>query len=141
MFINGLKKFPSSVELRIFYALFLMERRNNKSKALEHFELAQQYKPALYQQFIIYRYKKDLKKGNKNEGDDIVNAIAFNNHLMACEEMMKFSATLHKEFWIELKEDQPDLGRLMNIGARISVATNSAKENYYKMQKLNPNVP
>lgn len=41
-----------------------------------------------------------------------------------CEEMMKFSANLHKEFWIELKEEQPDLGRLMNIGARISAATN-----------------
>ena len=46
---------------------------------------------------------------------------------------MKFSANLHKEFWIELKEDQPDLGRLMNIGARISRVTNEARENYENM--------
>lgn len=54
---------------------------------------------------------------------------------------MKFSANLHKEFWIELKEDQPDLGRLMNIGARISRVTNEAKENFENMQKINGNMP
>jgi len=52
-----------------------------------------------------------------------VEAIAFKNHLLQCEEMIGLSANLHKEFWIELKEDQPDLGRLMQIGAKISKAT------------------
>jgi hypothetical protein len=41
----------------------------------------------------------------KGEDDDIVNAIAFKNYLTLCEESMKLSANLHKEFWIELKED------------------------------------
>lgn len=31
------------------------------------------------------------------------------------------------------------MGRLMNIGARITKATNSAKENYSKMMKYNVN--
>ncbi|CAD8148889.1 unnamed protein product [Paramecium pentaurelia] len=145
MFVQGLKKFPNSTYLRIFYALFLIERRNNKQKALEQFELAQYTKPALYQEFIIYRYKKDIKSKGMNsqqgEDDDIVNAIAFKNYLSLCEEKMKFSANLHKEFWIELKEDQPDLGRLMNIGARISRVTNEARENYENMQKINSNMP
>lgn len=33
MFRSGLRKFWSSSSLRIFYALFLMERRNNKNDA------------------------------------------------------------------------------------------------------------
>jgi hypothetical protein len=33
MFRIGLRKFGSSASLRIFYALFLMERRNNKNDA------------------------------------------------------------------------------------------------------------
>lgn len=109
MFVNGLKKFPSSVELRIFYALFLYERRNNQTKALEEFQLSSQYKPALYQQFIIFRYTKEIREGKlsnkKNEGDDKLDKIKLDNNLRICEEMIKYSANLHKEFWIELKEE------------------------------------
>ena len=54
---------------------------------------------------------------------------------------MKFSDNLHKEFWAELREDQPDLGKLNIIGSNISKTVNEAKENFYKMQKINPNVP
>jgi len=35
MFKKGLQKFPRSSELRIFYALFLIERKHSKLKALE----------------------------------------------------------------------------------------------------------
>lgn len=39
MFRSGLRKFWSSSSLRIFYALFLMERRNNKNDAYHQFTL------------------------------------------------------------------------------------------------------
>lgn len=55
--------------------------------------------------------------------------------------MMKYSAKFHNDFWTELKEDQPDLGKLMYLGAKISFATTEAKDNYFRMQKINPNVP
>lgn len=33
MFKDGIKKFPKSAELKIFYALFIMERKKNKEAA------------------------------------------------------------------------------------------------------------
>ena len=43
------------------------------------------------------------------------------------------SSNLHKEFWAELKEDRPDLGKLNVIGANISKTVEEAKEQYMKM--------
>lgn len=85
MFKKGLQKFPRSSELRVFYALFLYERQKSNSRALEQFQLVKLGKPALYQQFITYRYMKIIndKIGNTDEekDTDIVNEIAFKNHL------------------------------------------------------------
>lgn len=46
---------------------------------------------------------------------------------------MKFSANLHKEFWAELKEDEPDLGKLNMLGSNISKTVMEAKGQYQKM--------
>lgn len=64
---------------------------------------------------------------------DIVSIIAFDNHISLCEEYMKFSAGLHKEFWAELREDDPDLGKLNVVGANISRTVMEAKDQYQKM--------
>lgn len=37
---------------------------------------------------------------------------------------MKMAALYYKTFWNELKEDQPNLVRLMNIGAMITKVSN-----------------
>lgn len=57
------------------------------------------------------------------------------------EEYMKLSANLHKEFWAELKEEQPELRKLNIIGSRISKAVNEARDNFSKMQKIKSDVP
>jgi hypothetical protein len=133
MYISGLKKFPDSTRLRLSYAFFLLERFKNKNKAYEQLVLAERGKPAFYQQFIIYRYQKIIKENLDEENEnnsDIVSLIAFDNHISLCEEYIKLSANLHKEFWAELKEDRPDLGKLNIIGASISKTVNEAKEQY-----------
>lgn len=80
----------------------------NKNRAYEQLQLAQLGKPSLDEQFIIYRYQKIIKENldESNESNaDIVSVIAFDNHITLCEEFMKISANLHKEFWAELKEE------------------------------------
>ncbi|CAD8156622.1 unnamed protein product [Paramecium pentaurelia] len=142
MFKDGIKKFPKSAELKIFYALFIMERKKNKEGAYKQFELIDdKCKPALYQQFIKYRYMKSIKENKKeNKDDDIVEAIKYNNHQTMCEKSMQQSAKLQKDFWGELKEDQPDLGKLMKLGADITYVTKTARQNYEEMQKISQNV-
>lgn len=57
---------------------------------------------------------------NENSENDIVKLIAFDSHIQQCEEYMKLSAQMHKEFWAELKEESPALSKLNIIGSRIS---------------------
>jgi len=45
MYKIGVKKFPDSTELRINYAIFLLERMNNKKKSIEQLNLADETKP------------------------------------------------------------------------------------------------
>ncbi|EGR33143.1 PAS domain S-box family protein [Ichthyophthirius multifiliis] len=146
MYQNGLKKFPSCTSLRISYAFFLMERMKNKrDKSYQQFKIAETSKPSFDQQFIIYRYKKIMDENldqieNESSENDIVKLIAFDSHLQQCEEYMKISAQMHKEFWAELKEENPALSKLNIIGSRISQTVHEARSHYNDIQKINPRV-
>ncbi|EGR29894.1 PAS domain S-box family protein [Ichthyophthirius multifiliis] len=149
IFQNGLKKFPNCTKLRISYAFFLMERfKNKREKSFQQFKIAEKTKPSFDEQFIIYRYKKILNENldqineNDDEGEnDIVKIIAFDSHIQQCEEYMKLSAQMHKEFWAELKEENPALFKLNIIGSKISQAVHEAKSHYHDMQKINNKIP
>ena len=41
---------------------------------------------------------------------------------------MEKSANLHVEFWSQLKEDSPDLGKLSELGYKISIVNALAEE-------------
>lgn len=56
-YINGLKKFPNSVSLRMNYAFFLLELMKSKTKALEQLEICEKGKTDFDEQFLIFRYK------------------------------------------------------------------------------------
>lgn len=65
--------------------------------------------------------------------------IAFDNSIFLCEEAMLKAASLHKAFWGELKEEQPDLAKLNWVGSKINSYVKEAKNQYNEMQKINPN--
>ena len=72
---------------------------------------------------------------------DLVGMIAYENFLTLCEDYMKQSASLHKDFWMELREEKPDLKKLNNIGTKVNNTIVSTKEYYMKLQKLNGRIP
>lgn len=77
VYLNGIKKFPTSTKLRISYAFFLMERMKRKDLAYAQFELAEKTKPTFDEEFIIYRFKKMYEENqggqeNEDNGDDII---------------------------------------------------------------------
>ena len=73
MYSQGIKKFKKSVKLRIAFAFFLLERLNDKKKALEELSVAINLKPSFDEEFLIYRYKKliqdNLNDHRNTEGD------------------------------------------------------------------------
>lgn len=148
MFDQGVRKFKTSVKLRIAYAFFLIERMNNKKRALEELTIAEKLRPSFEDEFLIYRYKKivDEKLDEAGERDgsrekDIVGIIAFETHLRLCVDFIKRASENQREFWTELLEEKPSLVKLAAIGNDINFATRKAKENWAKLYKLNSSLP
>lgn len=94
LYEQGIKKFKSSVKLRVAYAFFLLERMNDKKRALEELSCAQNLKPSFDEEFLIFRYKKLIEdnlndnlqreQSPENEEVDVVGLIAFETHLKTC---------------------------------------------------------
>ena len=67
---------------------------------------------------------------NKKGGDgmEVVNELSIRNHLRTCRMHIEKSSNLHVEFWSQLKEDSPDLGKLSELGFKISIVNSMAEE-------------
>lgn len=48
---------------------------------------------------------------------------------------------MHMDFWSQLQEDNPDLGKLNMIGAKINFSIQQVEEHWGKMQKMTHNLP
>ena len=147
MYLYGIKKFPNNTSLRISYSFFLLEKMHSKQQALQELSQAEQNKPPFDEQFIIYRYKKIIEDEiaeSQNEGTgglDVVSEIAFQNHLRQCQANIEKSALQHMEFWSQLSEDNPDLGKLNDIGSNINTSVAHVEEHWNKLLKINRNMP
>lgn len=145
---QGIRKFRNSARLRITFAFFLIERLNNKKKALEQLIVAETLNPNFEEEFLIYRYKKIIDEkldeqggGEPGEEVDIVGIIAFETHLRLCVEFIKKASENQRDFWSELLEERPSLVRLSSIGNGINFNIKNAKENWAKLYKLNSSIP
>ncbi|KAL4493019.1 hypothetical protein ABPG72_020798 [Tetrahymena utriculariae] len=147
VYLNGVKKFPASTKLRISYAFFLTERMKRKDLAYEQFDIAGRTKPSFDEEFIIYRFKKMYEENQQNDNDgddgddDIIQQIKFDSALQLCEEYMKRAIIMHKEFWQELKEENPSLAKLNIIGSKISQTVFQVKEQMNTMIKIREDIP
>ena len=145
----GIKKFKRSIQLRISYAFFLLERMDSKKKALYELRYAEDLRPPFDKEFLIYRYKKmiedSLNDNTKINGEeqevDVVGLIAFETHLKMVVYFVKRSAEYHKDFWSELLKERSDLTKLSALGTNINFTIKNAKENWNKLIKINNNIP
>ncbi|KAL4470963.1 hypothetical protein ABPG72_013550 [Tetrahymena utriculariae] len=150
MYYYALQRFPNNTYLRIMYALFLLDKMLSKQQAMQELLNTELEGPAFDEQFIIFRYKRiienELKvstvqstiiQKNKKEGNsEMVNELSIQNHQDACRSSIEKSANLHVEFWSQLSEDQPDLGKLSEIGFKINIINQQADEQWNKLQQI-----
>ncbi|KAL4432303.1 hypothetical protein ABPG74_011062 [Tetrahymena malaccensis] len=150
MYYYGLQKFPNNTRLRILYALYLLDKMLSKQQALQELLNAEIERPAFDESFIIYRYKQIIENslmertgmdGKKGDNFEMVNELSVQNHLKQCRQNVEKSANLHMEFWSQLSEDSPDLGKLSEIGYKINVVNSLASEQWNKLQQTDSNVP
>ena len=136
MYQIGIKKFKASVPLRLAYCVFLIERMKKTKKAEQELARARELNPGFVDQFTIFRLTKLLNDGL--EGVDVVGLIAWENYKNLYNEYIRESANLHREFWLELKEDKPDLLKLNYLGSKVNNAMTYAKDYWARLQKINP---
>lgn len=48
---------------------------------------------------------------------------------------------LHVEFWSQLSEDHPDLGKLSELGFKITLANQSAEDQWNRLDRINTHIP
>jgi len=143
MYDQGIKKFPNANALRISYSFFLLEKMHSKQQALQELTQAEQNRPSVDEQFIIFRYKKlieDEIAESQNEGQgglDVVSEVSFQNNLRNLQANIEKSALLHMEFWSQLSEDNPDLAKLSDIGSKINSSVQYVEDNWIKLLKVN----
>ena len=147
-FLNGLKH-QNSIDLRIFYASFLVEYMNQWKKAMEELSIAQMTGPTFGQQFLIYRHKKiieDKADKNKNGAEnvsssnteiDIVGMIALESNCNTLIGCIKNLASFNRSLWTDLLGPVPLFHNMLSLGRKIKQVSDKVEENWQKLGNLN----
>ncbi|CAD8104910.1 unnamed protein product [Paramecium sonneborni] len=122
IFTLSLTRFPNCTELRIAHSLFLMEKILKK---------------------LIEEQMFENSKSSKNPaaGIDAVNELTTENNLREIRAQIEKSASQHIEFWSQLSEDTPDLGKLYDVGTRMMYVDKMLEDSWKRIIKMNLDVP
>ena len=149
-FINIIQKKPYNPTLRIKFALFLLDKLNQKQLALHEILAATGLKPSWEEEFLIFRFKNivEIELLEKKKEDqllgislDSINELALNSLVKNIKAAIDKSTGFHLEFWSQLSEDIPDLGKLFEIGNRITNTDNSLDEDWQRLTRMNILLP
>ena len=152
MYQNGISKFSLCTSLRINFSFFLMERMNNKKKALIELKNCEKYNPSFEEQFIIFRYCDNSEQKNDSENDgnddndeklDIVANIAYENHFLTFREGLTNITSIYYDFWSLLlnnnQKSDEDLTKMNEYGEKLNKLVEVVKGHYAEMEKLKYN--
>ncbi|CAD8126295.1 unnamed protein product [Paramecium sonneborni] len=147
IYFNNIKKFPNEITLRIRYAFFLLDNMKQRQQAINEFIQAETLSPSLDNDFIIFRYKKIIEEEintvqNESFGNlDIASELAFQNNMKQFQNNIERATLMHMDFWSQLQEESPDLGKMNEIGSKINLAILQVEDLWNKMSKLTQNLP
>ena len=152
MYQNGISKFSLCTSLRINFSFFLMERMNNKKKALIELKNCEKYNPSFEEEFIIFRHCENnagQENDSKDEGDDdddkldLVANIAYKNHLNTFKEGLINITSIYYDFWSLLlnntQKSDEDLTKMNEYGEKLNKLVEVVKSHYGEMEKLKYN--
>ncbi|CAD8125808.1 unnamed protein product [Paramecium sonneborni] len=143
-----IRRHQNNVKLRINYAFYLLDFLKQKQQSLNEFNQIEFLSPSLDNEFIIFRYKKIIEEEMNimqnesiNGNQDIASELAFQNNMRQFQNKIERATLMHMDFWSQLQEDSPDLGKMNEIGYKINLAILQVEDLWNKMQKLTQNLP
>ena len=156
---KGVSKFPNSTSLRVAFAMFLSEWKEDKALAYQQLNFAEKYNAFFDEAFIIYRYKKMILEENEkllnnqnflhnekqiqeNEELDVVTSIAYDSHFRLCLYNIKKSAELYINFWEKIINGTgQDLSVLNELAMDINSSNKNIEIHWKNMCDIKPNDP
>ncbi|CAK68569.1 unnamed protein product (macronuclear) [Paramecium tetraurelia] len=143
-----IRRHQNNVRLRINYAFYLLDFLKQKQQSLNEFNQIELLSPSIDYEFTIFRYKRiieDEMNISQNEalsGNlDIATEIAFQNNMRQFQNKIERATLMHMDFWSQLQEDSPDLGKMNEIGSKINLSILQVEELWNRMQKMTQNLP
>lgn len=123
-----LMKYPNSTQIRLLFALFLLDIVKTKQLALNEIDSLLNENPSLEQQFQCYRYRsvveQEIISASTNKkaagaGNSTINELSLHGFIIKFEQNLLQSANQYSELWSQVLENQPDLTKIAQIGIQI----------------------
>ncbi|KAJ3115121.1 hypothetical protein HK098_007048 [Nowakowskiella sp. JEL0407] len=139
LYQNCLKTFPHSCFLHLVVGQFNLLQLGNKPQCLALYSRAQVLSPRMDEAFLIYRRQQLLN--DRFSGGDVIDFIAYENHLKLARTNERKATSSIIQFWGELMRKRPNMVKLRKHGMIISHSVSAAKEHYTALIRLSPDTP
>ncbi|CAD8074133.1 unnamed protein product [Paramecium primaurelia] len=140
-YLDASKRFPYDYQLKIRYGFFLLHI-GQRQYALQEFNQAQNLNPTMDYEFVLFRYKKiieDEMNDQNVEQIDTHNEAMYLNIIKNFQSKIERVTLINMDFWSQLQEDYPDLGKLNQIGLNIHNLMNEIDMIWNRLQKTKQN--
>ncbi|EAS00488.2 transmembrane protein, putative (macronuclear) [Tetrahymena thermophila SB210] len=122
IFNNNILKFGGSNQIRLLYALFLLETIQNKDQSLIQISFLLLNQPSLEEQFIVYRLKRlimQLQNHKDYKKLDFSSEFTIDEYSSKFKKILSTTMQNFLQFWQELLEPSPQADNLLNKGYQL----------------------
>ncbi|CAD8137448.1 unnamed protein product [Paramecium pentaurelia] len=130
-----------TTRIQIIRSYVLQKKLKNKFKSFYELAIAQKQRLQFQDEFCIYRVMNQIElemiEQDKNQEIDVQQIVNFQNYYIQFETAIEKSVNLHLEYWRELQEESPDIGKLQQLGASITSSIDETEQLYDKLIKIN----
>lgn len=152
LYKESLKRFPSYLQLRISYGMFLFKKNNKKHQALSEIEYGMHYAKSFEEEYLCYICKKYFEEelfdsSSHKDNVDYVSAIAYKGYITTFKSLVIKVSLFYIDFWSLLlsydnaDEQNNNLIKMNELGKKIQQTVLEINETFQKINKINSNEP
>ncbi|KRX06430.1 hypothetical protein PPERSA_05043 [Pseudocohnilembus persalinus] len=141
LFLTGMRKFPDHAELKLQYGFYLLQVTFKQSQGLQQFEQARDLSKSYQMKFMTQRFvwlvSDQMAEQQNFQKQDVLTEMAFQNYLKQFMKYLEQSVLIHMDFWLQLTEEIPDLGKLSDIGQKVFKFRQKVEEEWLIINSMN----
>lgn len=145
---KAIHKFPTNIQLKLYYILYLLEVAKKPLEALVMLEGLSVGKFNLLYYFVIQRFLRSVQEIStdsemlnqiRKDSSIDVNDVPLQSLMKQFNKEMENVTILHTEIWGHLQEETPNLKRLLRVGTQILLDLTRIEKTWQKFYKFSLN--